>query len=213
MTWPWFDPRCHYGLLPWDRNVRRTAQSREMSSRSVIRMNWPSLDRRRAQAPSITGRGHLRTPPAAHSREPSGLIRKADEWCAWGEELLLCHPIASQLSVAPLNESRPQVNMPLGCQSIPVTCNTNTQNPLSYKINVLLVHPVLLWPNPIDSLWRALEPMYDRSWTNDLMAGATRLAQLGCLYDFRVIAPHKMRKQWILKNWGRSVIGKAINHI
>lgn len=30
--------------------------------------------------------GRLRAPSAPHSRAPSGLIRKADEWCAWGEE-------------------------------------------------------------------------------------------------------------------------------
>lgn len=94
--------------------------------------------------------GSLRAPSAAHSRAPSGLIRKADEWCAWGEEAyekreepLLHHPIACLPGIAPLNESRPRVNMPLGCQSIPVTCNTNTQNLLSYKINVLLVPPCI----------------------------------------------------------------------
>lgn len=94
--------------------------------------------------------GRLRAPSAAHSGEPSGLIRKADEWCMWGEKAcekreqpLLSHPIACLPGDAPLNESRPRVNMPLGCQSIPVTCNTNTQNLLSYKINVLLVPPCI----------------------------------------------------------------------
>lgn len=56
-----------------------------------------------------------------------------------GAEPLLNYPIACLPGIAPLNESRPRVNMSLGCQSIPVTCNTNTQNLLSYKINVLLV--------------------------------------------------------------------------
>lgn len=94
--------------------------------------------------------GHLRTPSTAHSIAPSGLIRKADEWCAWGKEVYekkkeppLQHPVALLPGIAPPNESRPQVNMPLGCLSIPVTCNTNTQNLLSYKINVLLVPPCI----------------------------------------------------------------------
>lgn len=115
-------------------------------------------------------------------------------------ELLPRHPIAFLPGVAPRNESRPQVNTPLGRQSIPVTCNTNTQNPLSYKINVLLVHPVLPWPNPIDSttkssaahVWQIMV-----KWSDG--RGYTWLPQLSWLYDFGVIAWYKMRKRWIVK--------------
>lgn len=78
----------------------------------------------------------LRAPSATHCWVHSRLITKANEWRTWGEEAYqkkaepLLHYLTGHLSsIAPLNEPRPRVNMPLGCQSIPVTCNTNTQKP------------------------------------------------------------------------------------
>lgn len=139
--------------------------------------------------------GCLRAPSAAHSRASSGLIRKADEWCAWGEEAqetraepLLQYTIACLLGIAPLNESRPRVNMPLGCQSIPVTCNTNTQNLLSYKINVLLVPPRIASAqshrSPLKSsashVWQITA-----KWSDGFGYSARRVC---CFYDLKVIA-------------------------
>lgn len=145
--------------------------------------------------------GRLRAPSATHSSAPSGLIRKADEWWAWREEAyekqeepLLHHPIACLPGIAPLNESRPQVNMPLGCQSIPVTCNTNTQNLLSYKINVLLVPPCIALAqshrSPLNSsaahVWQITV-----KWSDGLGYSGR---QVYCLYDFKVIAWYQMSK-------------------
>lgn len=154
--------------------------------------------------------GRLRAPSAAHSRAPSGLIRKADERCAWGEKAykkreqpLLHHPIACLPGDALLNESRPRVNMPLGCQSIPVTCNTNTQNLLSYKINVLLVPPCIALAqshrSPLKSatvhVWQIMV-----KWSDGLGYSAS---QDCCLYVFKLIAWYqtgKYSKCWKLRH-------------
>ena len=109
------------------------------------------------------------------------------------------HPIACLQGIAPLNESRPRVNMPLGCQSIPVTCNTNTQNLLSYKINVLLVPPCIALAkshrSPLKSsaahVWQIMV-----KWSESLGYSA---GQVCCLYDFKVIAWYQMSKYF--KNW------------
>lgn len=182
MTWPRFDPRCHYGLIPWDWDwwaSRRTAARWVVGALSAW-IGCLCSGSRRSRGLVNNRTGHLRAPSAAHSRVPSGLIRKGDEWCAeeayerrhmrregslFFHQLIACLP-----GIAPLNESRPRVNMPLGCQSIPVTCNTNTQNLLSYKINVLLVPACIALAQSHRSLWRALQPMYDRLRSNDLMA-------------------------------------------
>lgn len=153
--------------------------------------------------------GRLRAPSAPHSRAPSGLIRKADEWCAWGGEAyekkaepLLQHPIACLPGIAPLNEPRPRVNMPLGCQSIPVTCNTNTQNLLSYKINVLLVPPCIALAQ---SHWSPLRSSaahvwyITAKWSDGLGYSASEVC---CLCDYIVVASyHKSEccKCWKLR--------------
>lgn len=110
----------------------------------------------------------LRAPSATRSREHYGLIPKANEWRTWGGEAYQkkaeprFHKLTGQLSsVAPLNEPRPSVNMPLGCQSIPVTCHTNTQNLLSYKINVFLVPPCIALAQ---SYWSALKSSTAHVW-------------------------------------------------
>lgn len=110
----------------------------------------------------------LRAPFATHSWVHSRLITKANEWRTWGEEAykkkwepLLHYPTGHLSSTAPLNEPRPWVNMPLGCQSIPVTCNTNTQNLLSYKINVLLVPPCIALAR---SYWSVLKSSTAHVW-------------------------------------------------
>ncbi|XDV21280.1 hypothetical protein PO909_026402 [Leuciscus waleckii] len=48
----------------------------------------------------------------------------------------LIHP--SLAGVTPINESRPQVNTALASESIPVTCNTNTQKLHLQKIDIVL---------------------------------------------------------------------------
>ena len=146
-------------------------------------------------------RGRLRDPSVDHTRVPSGLIRKADEWCAWGgevykggEEPLLYHPIACLPGIAPLNESRPRVNMPLGCQSIPVTCNTNTQNLLSYKINVLLVPPCIALAQ---SHWSPLKSCAAHVWQIIVKRSdglGYTASHVWCLYDFKVIVLYQMSK-------------------
>lgn len=148
MTWPHFDPRCQYGLIPWDRigeSCRCIVVRWVVGALSGwIGHLWASGKHSRDLVNNRMRR--LRALSMAHSRVPYSLIRKTDEWCSWEEEEyekkaepLHHHLIACLPSIAPLNEPRLWVNMQLGCQSIPVTCNTNTQNLLLYKINVLLV--------------------------------------------------------------------------
>ncbi len=48
---------------------------------------------------------------------------------------LIYHSLAG---VTPINESRPRVNTALASESIPVTCNTNTQKLHLQKINIVL---------------------------------------------------------------------------
>lgn len=120
------------------------------------------------------------------------------------EEHPLKHPVAFLPGIGSPNESRPQVNMPLGCQSIPVTCNTNTQNLLSYKINVLLVPPCIAldqshW-SPLRSSAACVREIMVK-WSHGL---GYSISQVSCLYDLSVITRFKMRK---------FSFGKAINFI
>jgi len=110
------------------------------------------------------------------------------------EDPLLHHPIACLPGVAPLNESRPHVNMRLGCQSIPVTCNTNTQNLLLYKINVLLVPPCIASAqshrSPLKSsaahVWQIMVKWFHGTGYS--------VRQVCCLYDDKLMAWYQMRK-------------------
>lgn len=134
----------------------------------------------------------LRAPSTTHSWVHSRLITKANEWRTWGEEAykkkaepLLQHPAGHLSSIAPLNEPRPRVNMPLGCQSILVTCNTNTQNLLSYKINVLLVLPCIALAQ---SYWSALKSSTAPVWQimakwSDSLAFATHQVRRLCYFE------------------------------
>lgn len=158
----------------------------------------------------------LRAPSATHSWVHSGLITKANERRTRGEdeserkgEPLLHHLTGHLSSIAPLNEPRPWVNMPLGCQSIPVTCNTNTQNLLSYKINVLLVPPCIALAQ---SYWSALKSSAAHVW--QIMAkwsdsSAFSTYQVCRLCFFEAIAwclLSKYRKCWnaeMLKSWSK----------
>lgn len=146
----------------------------------------------------------LRAPSATHSWVHSGLITKANEWRTRGEEAykkrkaepLLHYLIGHLSSIASLNEPRPWVNMPLGCQSIPVTCNTNTQNLLSYKINVFLVPPSIALAQ---SYWSALKSSTAHVW--QIMAkwsdsSAFSIYQVCRLCCFEAIAWCLLRKCW-----------------
>lgn len=149
----------------------------------------------------------LRAPSTTHSWVHSRLITKANEWRTRGEEAykkkakpLPHYPTGHLSSIAPLNEPRPRVNMPLGCQSILVTCNTNTQNLLSYKINVLLVLPCIALAQ---SYWSALKsstaPVWQimAKWSDSLAFSTYQVCRLCYFEAIAWYLSSKHSKCWI----------------